>query len=226
MAVTTPNPSTIHLPRILCLHGGGTNATIFKIQMRTFLNHATLSSRFRFVFVDAPFYCAAGSCVLPVYADYGPFRRWSRWLPEHEEVEDGAAREEIVKAYRRAMERDDELGADGEWVGLLGFSQGAKMVGSLLYEMQIEREGGKGEKEKEKVNGSESGSEKKVQWRFGVVLAGRAPFVALSDETEQFAWCQKAGQLPGKVDVDAIRERPEMKLKIPTVHVHGLKDEG
>ena len=61
----TPDSSaTLHLPRVLCLHGGGVNASIFRAQMRAFLTHPQLSTRFRFVFVEAPFFCDEGLLLL------------------------------------------------------------------------------------------------------------------------------------------------------------------
>ncbi|KAG9775189.1 hypothetical protein KCU88_g5197, partial [Aureobasidium melanogenum] len=101
------------------------------------------------------------------------------------------------------MESD---GGTGEWVGVLGFSQGAKLAASLLYEQQLQGKPG--------------------PWKFAVILAGRAPLVSLNEEAESFPWMQSAGGLPDAADLDSVLERPDMKLRIPTLHVHGLKDEG
>lgn len=191
------------LPRILCLHGGGVNAAIFRAQFRSFLNHEKLKNRFRFVFVDAPFFCDEGVGVHPVYSDWGPFRRWGRWLDSHPEIDPAACVHEIEYAIKQGMDADE---GTGPWVGTLGFSQGAKMATSLLYQQQIE--------------------EKDGPWRFGVIFAGRAPFIALNEEAETFPWMQSAAGLPGGANLDSIQDRPEMKLRIPTVHIHGMKDEG
>jgi predicted esterase len=201
----TPPSSTIPLPRILCLHGGGTNASIFHNQLRTILSHPSLSARYRFVFADAPFTCAEGVGVVPVYKDWGPYRRWFRWLGGHEEIDAESARREVLDAVRKAMESDE---GSGEWVGVLGFSQGAKVACSLLYQQQLE------------------GRESSWNFQFGVIMAGRCPFAALSTESEEYPWMQSAGGLPSAADLDSIAERPDMRLRVPTVHVHGLKDEG
>lgn len=37
---------------------------------------------------------------------------------------------------------------------------------------------------------------------------------------------QSAGGIADGVDLESIAERPEMRLRLPTVHVHGMKDEG
>jgi predicted esterase len=200
-----PPPTTLPLPRILCLHGGGTNATIFHNQLRSFLSHPSLAPRYRFVFVDAPFYCAEGVGVYPVYADWGPYRRWFRWTNDHEPVETSVAHHELEYVLRRAMEGDE---GTGEWVGVLGFSQGAKLACSMLYQQQL------------------SGKGSPWNFRFGIIMAGRCPFAAMSMEGEELPWLQSAGGLPSQADLDSISERPDMRLMVPTVHVHGLKDEG
>src|SRR4051812_12020558 len=69
-----PDPSTLHLPRILMLHGGGTNSRIFHMQCRSLDYH--LKSPFRTVYVEAPLPSTAGPDVLTVYASCGPFKRW------------------------------------------------------------------------------------------------------------------------------------------------------
>ena len=115
----------------------------------------------------------------------------------------------------------------GEWVGVLGFSQGAKLAASMLYEQQLcsERES-QGCSASRKKSSSPSSPPSPWNFRFGVVMAGRYPFAALSAEAEAYPWLQSAGGLPNSGDIDALMERPDMRLKVPTVHVHGLKDEG
>lgn len=207
----TPADPTLHHPRILCLHGGGVTAAAFRLQSRVLISH--LSPYFRLVFADGPFLCNAGPGILPVYADYGPFRRWLRWLPEHAECDAETAIDEIWYQLRLAMEEDNRSGADGEWVGLLGFSQGAKMSASLLFDQQV--------KEEKAVNEGEG----KTSWRFAVLLAGRAPLVSLSEHTEGIKGLQNAALISEGFDK---LDNPDgsHRLKLPTVHVHGLLDTG
>ncbi|RMZ77296.1 hypothetical protein DV737_g4458, partial [Chaetothyriales sp. CBS 132003] len=207
-----PDPSTVHLPRILCLHGGGVNSVIFRTQLRAFLAHPLLSSRYRFVFVDAPFACDEGVGVYPVYADWGPFKRWSRWLTTHPTIEPADCQAQIWAALEAAMHADSAvLGATGAWVGVLGFSQGAKLACSLLYEQQLAQL---------------RGERPRTAFQMGLVFAGRAPFLALGEQAESFPWMQSAGGVAEGVDLDSIDERPDLRLSVPTLHVHGLKDEG
>ncbi|CEJ91590.1 hypothetical protein VHEMI07292 [[Torrubiella] hemipterigena] len=204
--------TALHLPRILCLHGGGTNARIFRAQCRAIITH--LSNDFRLVFAEAAFDSKAGPDVLSVYKDWGPFKRWLRW--QHSQPNPGS--EVIIEALNQSLEDamllDDMRGATGEWVGLLGFSQGAKVSASLLYRQQLQ----------EAVYGIGNAS---TQFRFGVILAGRAPLVCLDDDTEH---CQFLPAASAITDVKGFK-RPELSncggvLTIPTLHVHGTNDPG
>lgn len=183
----------LHLPRILCLHGGGTNARIFRAQCRVL--EAQLKNKFRLCYAEAPFASNAGPDVLSAYEEWGPFKRWLRWLPSHPEIDAQTAIDEIEESLYAAMDEDDLKGATGEWVGLLGFSQGAKMCASLLYRQQMQ------------MNGNSW-----PQWRFAVLLAGRAPLVSLDLFNADMPIDFYAG--------------PENILTLPTIHVHGLQDPG
>ncbi|KAL4786916.1 serine hydrolase FSH [Aspergillus varians] len=180
---------TLHLPRVLCLHGGGTNACIFRMQCRM-ISHM-LEPHFRFVYAEAPFDSMPGPDVAPVYAEYGPFKRW---LPEHDIGEDRAAISAIDRSIKKAMLEDDRSGATGSWEGLLGFSQGAKLAASLAFRQQLRVE---------KLGWAKAGSD----WKFAVLMAGRAPIVSLDLE------------LGGVVEEGRV-------LELSTIHVHGLADPG
>ncbi|KAI9661827.1 MAG: hypothetical protein M1821_009066 [Bathelium mastoideum] len=218
--------TTLSLPRILCLHGGGTNSSIFHAQCRIIRRH--LAHAFRLVFPDAPYLSKPGPDVTSVYADWGPFRSWMKPQP-------GAARDnpfstpshrsddvvmpvhesdaaEVIAAIDAsladAMRKDDAAGATGEWVGLLGFSQGAKLAASLLLREQSRMQpAGLTDGILRAVRSSQAPT-----FRFAVLLAGRGPLVALGPVCQPFF---------GKEE-----EVREPILRLPTVHVHGLQDEG
>src|SRR5690349_3348108 len=82
-------PDTFHHPRILCLHGGGTNGKIMKIQCRAL--RPKLEASFRLVYVDAPFITHAGPGVGVVYAGLAPFRNWMPGTIEPDESSPGVA---------------------------------------------------------------------------------------------------------------------------------------
>lgn len=199
-----PDATTTHLPRILCLHGGGTNARIFHMQCRALL--AATKAQFRLVFAEAPFASTAGPDVLTVYADCGPFKRWVLTpepnAVERKPVESWAA---IEAALGDAMDRDDALCATGEFVALLGFSQGAKVVGSiLLLQQEVPWRLGR-------LRRSEGG------WRFGVLMNGRGPLLPTEPDT--------ASWLDEKFDFETNKAASRL-LRVPTIHVHGLQDPG
>ncbi len=110
----------------------------------------------------------------------------------------------IDASLANAIRADDEAGATGEWSGLLGFSQGAKMAASLLLREQHRME----------LDGltSQSISRRVPVFRFAVLLAGRGPLVTLDPNFQAFFGKEEGIQEP--------------ILRLPTVHVHGLQDEG
>ena len=204
--------STLSLPRILCLHGGGTNAKIFRAQCRVL--ERDLQSTFRLCFAQAPFPASAGPDVTAVYSNFGPYRAWLRWRPEDPARDRESALEQIEESLRTAMADDDEKGATGEWVALLGFSQGAKMCASLLFSQQA---------------GIES-FVKRNSWpsfRFAVLMAGRGPLVSLASEDTEIPGLYD----PSSLSPVALSDEQDFKkaghsLRIPTIHVHGMQDPG
>lgn len=217
--MSIPPPSTVthgdlHLPRILCLHGGGVNAETFRLQCRGLFR--ALDGTFRFVFPDAPYLSPADPTVMATYAYLQPFRRWLRWVIDQPNPGAEAICRDIDRVLQEAMIGDDANGATGDWVAVMGFSQGAKLAASLLLRQQLRAE---------KLGQDQAGS----NFKFGVLLAGRAPLVALdpdimdslaladADELTTGAFAQVTGSfLQGSDHV----------LSLPTLHVHGLRDPG
>ena len=211
---------TRNLPRILCLHGGGVNAAIFEAQSRSLIRH--LQHSFRLVWADAPFFCEPHADVIDVYGSYAPFRRWLRWLPEHAEIDEESCIEEIGYAMRMAMENDDKEGGTGEWVGLMGFSQGAKLSASILLEQQAREE--KARKEGQNTSVGFTGIPD-LYWKFGILLAGRAPLSNLNPEILSDPALVGAGEL--SEGFPFCKEMDEAALlRMPTLHVHGMADTG
>jgi hypothetical protein len=164
-------------------------------------------------FVDGPFICAPHPSIVSVYGDFGPFRRWLRWLPEHPETDAATASSEIKYQLKLAMEEDDVKGGTGKWVGLLGFSQGAKISASILFTQQ---------KLLETFGKDAAGSD----FRFAVLLAGRAPLVLLDSRI-----ALPAGIADASEESVNFRNWPQdgdgdHQLRLPTIHVHGLRDPG
>ena len=210
--MTNNDHYTLHLPRILCLHGGGTNAPIFRAQCRRLI--AQLESEFRFVFAEAPFDSQAGPDVLSVYSRWGPFKRWLRWHEGQPAISHAEAVEEIDHALHSAMENDDIRGATGDWIGLLGFSQGAKVAASVLYQQQMHQ--------------NTKGLNLKNKFKFGVLFAGRAPLVWLESDVSCHHGFSDASQISSTQHTSSSKARllSDGLLQLPTIHIHGLQDEG
>ncbi|KAF7563960.1 hypothetical protein G7046_g89 [Stylonectria norvegica] len=200
--------ATLHLPRILCLHGGGVNADVFRVQCRAII--ARLKEAFRLVFVNGPFLSAPHPSIVSVYGDHGPFRRWLRWQPDHPEIDGESAAEEIWYQCQEAMRADP---GTGDWVGILGFSQGAKIAAGLLWTQQ-------------KVAERFGENESQTHFKFGVMMAGRGPLLMFDSRLDRPRHVGDAGQLSSEFADWPEKNNGEHVLAIPTLHVHGLRDPG
>ncbi|KAL4815497.1 hypothetical protein BDW67DRAFT_176305 [Aspergillus spinulosporus] len=174
--------TTLHLPRILCLHGGGANAAIFQAQARMLIRALP---GFRLVFADAPYRSPPGTGIVPASCA-------------------------ILNGLEMCKRCDP---GTGPWVGLLEFSQGAKVAASVLYRQQM--------------NMKRMNDEDADCYRFAVLMAGRGPLVFLS--TDPNAQCPtglaSAGQISTSND-PLTAKAPDVPLRLPTIHVHGLNDPG
>lgn len=173
----------------------------------------TLHTSFRFCFVEAPYSSHPGPDVARIFADMGPFKGWLRVKSEEQMRSSEEAVNLFYDCITEAMDEDDQRGATGEWVGLLGFSQGARLCASMLYAQEYSTEWG-------------GDSPVWPSFRFAVLLAGRGPLV----------WLDAKSDVPvGLVDAAAPamgqwKDLPPMptatRLSVPTLHVHGLQDPG
>ncbi|CAF9913094.1 MAG: hypothetical protein ALECFALPRED_008631 [Alectoria fallacina] len=184
--------SNKHLPRLLCLHGGGTSAMIFKIQTRRL--QWALRSTFKFVFVDGPFTSGAGPGVLPAFAGCDPYFRWLN--PESQTAEQDQRR---VRQLLSKVIKDD----GGEFVGVLGFSQGARLTAGLLADQE-----------------EQNAAEGMPNWKFGVMLCGSFPPLSLS-----FAKMPSTKPSQGTDEHGETREPDEDEIiHVPSVLVRGTLD--
>ncbi|KAL2191197.1 hypothetical protein L209DRAFT_675269 [Thermothelomyces heterothallicus CBS 203.75] len=210
-------------PRILCLQGGGTTGAIFQAQCRALIGALP---DFRLAFANAPFPSEPAPDVLPVYGAWGPpFLRWLPWKPSHQGQEpgdDAAMARAITSSLDEAKALDDARGGSGPWVGLLGFSQGAKIAASALLDQQHSDAEGGGDADADADDG----------YRFGILLAGRGPLVGLSEHTLGHPALAKPSDLAALLRFERLPPSPRhgpshgLLLRVPTVHVHGLLDEG
>ena len=139
-------------PAILCLHGSGTNATIFDVQ--TIRIQRALSSHFSFVFIDGPYECGPGPGVVPIFEGCDPFFRWISITGQIEMPK--KTKELLLKTEEEQMKKDGR-----GFVGVMGFSQGGRAAAGMLLEQQLK-----------------SRDSKKEGLRFGIFLNSIAPPMA------------------------------------------------
>ena len=163
---------------------------IFKIQLRRL--QWALRPYFKFVFVSGPFESGPGPGVLPVFEGCGPYYRWE----SPEGLDKALGQLKVRELLKTAMEEDG-----GEFVGLIGFSQGARMVTGLLADQE------EGENEGMPV------------WKFGVLLCGSYPPFSLSASRKQIVEPEKKDK-HGEIREPAVGEI----IRVPSVHVRGTKD--
>ncbi|KAL9097644.1 MAG: hypothetical protein Q9163_006328 [Psora crenata] len=205
-------PTTAALPAILCLHGGGTSALIFKIQLRNLLSR--LRSHFRLIFLDAPYPSAAGPNVLPAFADVGPYYRWmpaEDYSSHSKGGVDGGVREQEEGARRARAQilnviREGRARGEGEVVGVLGFSQGGRMAAGLLADQEEGR-----------------AAVEMPRFAFGVLLCASYPPYSLANAAKA---PPTQGVLAQRRDEHGtlVPPRPDEVIYIPSVHVRGLVD--
>ena len=148
-----------------------------------------------------------------MYSQWGPFKRWLRWRPEHPWIPPQDIVAALDSQLAAAMKHDDARGGTGEWVALLGFSQGAKIAASLLYRQQVREEA---------FGKHRAGS----AYQFGVLLAGRAPLVSLDSTWALTPTLPNAAEITDSPDLARRDYQGIHVLRIPTLHVHGLRDPG
>ncbi|KAF4440058.1 hypothetical protein F53441_12380 [Fusarium austroafricanum] len=110
--------------RILCLHGAGTNSEIFRIQLGSVIHNLlqddpTLS----FEFYDAEVECPPAKGIEAL--SEGPFYEWYSWDPQQRIL----PAETTTDAIDNVL---DMIAEEGPFDGVVGFSQGAAIIASVL----------------------------------------------------------------------------------------------
>ncbi|KAL8948757.1 MAG: hypothetical protein Q9222_005082 [Ikaeria aurantiellina] len=193
-------------PCLLCLHGGGTSAYILSLQTRRL--QRALSVHYRFVFVDAPFECDAGPGVLPFFEGLGPYRRWIN--------ADGEDEGRVRPLLHKTMMEDG-----GDFVGVLGFSQGARLAVGLLHEQQQPGKGGG------RPKGGGGGFRNDFDFRFGVFICGTyPPLSSSSSSSPSSSSCAAVFPITPTALLEHQHWHPQHEniLSTPSIHVIGHKD--
>ncbi|KAK4160648.1 putative serine hydrolase [Cladorrhinum sp. PSN259] len=114
-------------PKILLLHGSGTNPIIFKTQSRKLA--ALISPEFELVYLTGFHERGPGPGVLPFFEGAEPYYKWlSDDTLEEEELHWTSGLEQLLEEY------DD----NGPFAGVIGFSQGAKAGMYLVRRLEEE----------------------------------------------------------------------------------------
>lgn len=124
--------------------------------------------------------------MLPFFEGMGPYRRWID--------ADGNDRGKVRPLLRKTMVEDG-----GNFVGVLGFSQGARLALGLLHEKQEEH------------------PEAFDEFKFGVFICGTYPPLGLSSSLFPIAPTALFAS-------QGWEEKHEQILRIPSIHVIGEKD--
>ncbi|KAE8137736.1 hypothetical protein BDV38DRAFT_282670 [Aspergillus pseudotamarii] len=148
------------LPRIACFHGGGSSAAIYEIQY-SFLT-ALLTHGFQFKFFEDPFDSIAGPGILPTFGRFEPYKSW--FSKGESNGHDWTEQDSLEWVSTMMEERRAGLG--GEWVGVMGFSEGTRIASGRLLDQQRRKELGL------------RLAVPSIQLRFGVLCMGEGPPMA------------------------------------------------
>jgi len=162
----------------------------------------------------APYTSDPGPGVLPFFAGCDPFKRWV--LPKEkaaesstEEDEASSAMQEPVETLvRSTIQSIKEKG--GTVAGLIGFSQGTRIVAGLLKGAEIAA--------RLRAEGNEAGELAWLDFAFALSVCGSFPPPLLPAAASA---ALAASSLPA----DAQEALLSAKIAIPTYHVQGVSDE-
>ncbi|KAJ4361666.1 hypothetical protein N0V95_001650 [Ascochyta clinopodiicola] len=195
-------------PTLLAFHGSGSNATIHTVQLAR-LNRV-LKDHFEVESLEAPFPSPAGPGILPFFDGCGPF---VRWLPPAEKVtiasmksgtSTSALSKEVERLVRDTVARITTNG--GRVVGLIGFSQGTKVVAGLLRAAHVRRQTGA------------RGEEWLDSFRFALCVCGSYPPPLVPGCVEKLPEFQARSE----AEREALLAE---KIDAPVLHVQGEQDE-
>ncbi|KAF1848285.1 DUF341 domain protein [Cucurbitaria berberidis CBS 394.84] len=128
----TSSPSKPPSKAILCLHGTGCSADIFRVQVSKLRFH--LRNDFQFIFVNGPLPAAPGPGVLPLFSHLSAFYGW--FGAKGDSVEHSLV--DITYAVRSAVDdwKSMQQDPDAEIMAIMGFSEGALAATMMLWQQQ------------------------------------------------------------------------------------------
>ncbi|KAF1843018.1 citrinin biosynthesis oxidoreductase-like protein CtnB [Cucurbitaria berberidis CBS 394.84] len=199
-------------PTLLAFHGSGSNATVHTVQLARLMR--AISPYFKVESLEAPFPSPAGPGVLPFFDGCGPFKRW---LPPSEKVSleimrsgqsTNALAPEVEDLVRSTVQKIRAEG--GRVVGLIGFSQGTKVVAGLLKGVEVRR-----------ALGTQADGGEELAWLdfdFALSVCGSYPPPLIPGSVVDLVGRSGLSDVERKQLLDA-------KIAVPTFHVQGKQDE-
>lgn len=142
------------MPKILCLHGHGTSASIFKSQTAAF--RSKLSGDFVFDFVNAPFPSPGAPGIHAIYQT-PTYTWWRQSTPE-----------EIRAAHRWVA---DYTCQNGPYDAVCCFSQGCSLASTMVLYRSVE----------DALNPDSARGELPLPFRAAIFICGGVPLPALED---------------------------------------------
>lgn len=165
--------------------------------------------------LEAPFPSQAGPGVLPFFDGCGPFKRWIKGTASVTEMKAGTTTNalpvEVEDLVRNAVNRISSSG--GKVIGLIGFSQGTRVIAGLLKSSEIV----KTLKQKDPA-ALEGKNLDWCDWTFGISVCGSYPPALLAPSVT-------AALASSSLSEEEKKEVLESKITMPVFHVQGAQDE-
>ncbi|KAF2449987.1 hypothetical protein P171DRAFT_405638 [Karstenula rhodostoma CBS 690.94] len=195
-------------PTLLAFHGSGSNDTIHIVQLARISRF--LKPHFEIEALCGPIMSDAGPGILPFFDGCGPFYRWapaSEVVTASTTTEYRAMLPEVSNLVEAAVARARTRGS--KVVGVIGFSQGTRVVAGLLKAAQILRE--------LKKEGKGDGLDwLDIRFALSVCSSFPPPLVpAAVIEAVRSSGLDEARQ----------KDILEARIRLPALHVLGIQDE-
>ncbi|KAF2476973.1 uncharacterized protein BDR25DRAFT_251450 [Lindgomyces ingoldianus] len=214
-------------PTLLAFHGSGSNGTIHTVQLARLTRH--LKTHFNIISCEAPFPSPAGPGVLPFFEGCGPFKRW---VPPSDRVTTESMKAGLASSLmpplvetlvRNTVSKVRSQG--GRVVGLIGFSQGTRVVAGLLKGCEIRRAVEAATASKASGEGGQAEGEG-LDWldfAFGLSVCGSYP-PPLVPSSARSLLSQPLSQSPS-FNQQTLSAIETQKIQSPTLHIQGKQDE-
>jgi pimeloyl-ACP methyl ester carboxylesterase len=200
--LTAPPKAAPKAPKaLLCIHGAGGSATIFRVQtakLRMALRH-----EFEFVYATAPFTSEPGPGVLPLFQGMGPYYSWFKddgdkniRVNPLENAEKSSANTSVGERLlavntpvQKVIEDWQKNNPQTPIVGVVAFSEGALVATLLMWQQQM----------------------------------GRLPWLPKMNSA-MFICCYYTEELTDYMRAESPDDQETLLINVPTLHLQGRQD--